>query len=381
MKGKSITAMTEYMSRRKLLINGFAHISLIKYYRLPGGIPGLMVIADKNELINLSACDPDFEALENAALAAFLTSPGTAADAFTADLLKSRSKRELPRCMTGFEGLCGSLLPEITYEKNFTLAMKNFIFYFLGELMDGLASEIKFDGNIAGYRSRCAVSCTADGRERMIPFETKRTDRGAVFRFSNVLEAAHTAEISLDCCNTAIRVNVTGRFSRELRREYVYDPFAGNMRLRIFDRGELVCDKTEGMTFSEAGEMSRGGISLDDISRICCTDVKDFRIYPLPWGGVCLSCLSGDTDNTRDLITADTSDGAMVVRHFYRQYAPSGSPDIPDNMTVDSADCVHEIFPLKSGRKVQSCFLPTGEFSRGIYKENYMKKYFNRTLG
>lgn len=380
--------MTEYMSPGSLEIQEIESVSLIKYYTLPGGIPGLMMVADRNKLINLAACDPGYRSLEYAAVNACIKHPEAAADSITREILESRREEMLPEFLQPFEGNSGSCLPIIGYEKNFPLALEGLIYFLLEQGYRGIGSEISFRGHIAGYRERCSVKCTLDGSDRVLPFETSRTDTGGMFLFSNILSPGDAARISLECRWGELLASVIFSVSREVRREYRYDLERGVLRLRIFDGGEQIFNKSEELKPVTAGQFS-GETKDRDISRnpgeispgelislagkICCTDPAEMTVCPLPRGGIFLIGGSGDTAHR---IAGFFSGGNAVLYHFYRKYV-SGSVE---KAISDSTYCVHQIFPLKSGRAVQTKCNSTGEFSRCCYREIFEGKYFTRQL-
>ena len=77
--------LNQYMDKTELTIAGISGAELIKYYIMPDGVMGLLVIKD-SMVFNLSAGEKHFESLEHAALRA-----DAAADDFTREILTERS--------------------------------------------------------------------------------------------------------------------------------------------------------------------------------------------------------------------------------------------------------------------------------------------------
>lgn len=373
--------MTEYMTDTELKLAELRNeslidsVSLIKYYTLPGDIPGLMMICGRNIPVNLCALDKGFDALGEAALMAFETNPGAAADDVTKNILMSRRESRLPPCLEPFEELEGSFLRKLTFKKNFINAYQPLVFHFLNEAFEGVGARAEFSGDICGYSGRCAVNCRVNGQEKILPLTAARNDLGAVFEIGNILSPRHSVGIALSCGKRGFDVSVKSRTERELLREYTYDFGESFSRLRIFDN-ELVYDKKQEM-LPEKDPPNRPG-NLKEIvkltEKVCCMDMGDFEKYLLPWGGV---CLLKKEELLHNFIIAEHMDKYAVIRHFYRKYAPF-SEGSKNKITVFSFNAVHEIFPEKDS--VQTEFIPSGEFTSGRFKERLEGRYFTRAL-
>ncbi|MDE7295037.1 MAG: hypothetical protein K2N72_11490 [Oscillospiraceae bacterium] len=372
--------MTEYMTDTELKLAGLGNespmnISLIKYYTLPGDIPGLMMIYGKNVPVNLCALDKGFDALEETALAAFAANPGAAADDTTKNILLSRRESKLPSCLEPFEKYEGSFLQKLTFEKNFINACQPFIYYFLNEAFEGIGAKPEFLGNICGYRSKYIINCRVNGQEKILPLAVSRDDLGAVFEAGNLLSLRHSVRIALGCGRVGFYVSVKSRTEREILREYAYNIEKKTSRLRIYDGG-LVYDKKQEMLPEKSLETRPADIKeiINITEKTCCIDTENYDKYLLPWGGV---CMVKSEELLHNFIIAEFKEKYAVIRHFYREYVPFAEGS-ENKITVFSFNAVHEIFPEKN--TVQTKLIPTGEFTSGRFKERLSGRYFTREL-
>ena len=375
-----MNAVTEYMTDTELKLAGLGNespmnISLIKYYTLPGDIPGLMMICGKNVPVNLCALDKGFDALEETALAAFAANPGAAADDTTKNILVSRRESRLPSCLEPFERAEGSFLQRLTFEKNFINACQPFIYYFLNEAFEGIGAKAEFSGNICGYRSKYIINCRVNGQEKILPLAVSRDDLGAVFEAGNILSPRHSVRIALGCGRAGFYVSVKSRTEREILREYAYNIEKKASRLRIFDGG-LVYDKKQEMLPEKSLETSPAALReiINITGKACCIDTENYDKYLLPWGGV---CMVKNEELLHSFIIAEYKEKYAVIRHFYREYIPFAKGS-ENKITVFSFNAVHEAFPEKN--TVQTKLIPTGEFTSGRFKERLSGRYFTREL-
>ncbi|MDE6592435.1 MAG: hypothetical protein K2K57_05145 [Oscillospiraceae bacterium] len=351
------------------------NVSLIKYYTIPGDIPGLIMICGKDVPLNLCALDKGFDALEEAALKAFEANPGAAADDVTKNILSSRRESRLPPCLEPFERSEGSPLRKLTFEKNFINACQPLVYYFLNEAFEGVGARTEFSGNFCGYRNRYIINCRVNGQEKILPLTVVRSDLGAVFEIGNFLSPRHSVNIALSCGIRGFDVFVKSSTEREILRGYTYDPEKRSSQLRIFD-GELVYDKKQEMLPENDLEMRFADLKeiINITGKICCIDTKDYDKFLLPWGGL---CLLRNEELLHNFIIAEYKEKYAVIRHFYRRYAPFAG-ESENKMTVFSFNAVHEIFPEKD--IVQTEFIPTGVFTAGSFKERFSGKFFVRKL-
>ncbi len=370
-----MNAVTEYMTDTELELAGLENVSLIKYYTLPGDIPGLMLLRGRDIPINLCALDRGFDELEKAALAVFEADPGTAADEATKNILSSRRESGLPSCLEPFEKSEGSFLRKLTVEKNFVYSCQPLVYYFLTEAFGGVGAGAEFSGDICGYRSKYIINCRVNGQEKILPLAVSRNDLGAVFEIGNFLSPTYSVNIALSCGIRGFEVSVKSRTGREILREYTYEPVKRSSRLRIFD-GELVYGKKQEMLPENDPEMRSADFNkiINITGKCCCIDTKDYDKFLLPWGGV---CFLKSEELLHNFIIAEYKEEYAVIRHFYRRYVPFAKGS-GNKMTVFSFNAVHEIFPHKNA--VQTRFIPSGEFTSGLFKERFLDRYFTREL-
>ncbi|MCM1579331.1 MAG: hypothetical protein NC078_11085 [Ruminococcus sp.] len=378
--------MTEYMTDNELALANAENVSMIKYYTLPGGIRGLILMRGRNVPINLCEGDKGFGELEKLALAAYEANPDTAADEAARNLLERRSRQSFPECLDVFADIEGSFLRRVTFGKNFVNACQPFLYYFLGEIYEGLGAKAEFIGDISGYTNRYAVKCRVNGREKTLPLSVKRKGTKAEFTAGNILGAAHSAEISFACSDREIFVTAKSRTGREILREYSFDIYGGAYRLRIFDGGLVYDKKREIQPLKEenADENFTGLVKV--IENVCNVKLENADKFPLPWGGIGIAHTVG---GTRSFIAADfggkgdnrvntgNTAAAAVIRHFYREYADF-SEDSQVPVTVFSFNAVHEIFPGQN--LIQTEFIHAGEFTSGLFKECFEGRYFIRKI-
>ncbi|MGN1101176.1 MAG: hypothetical protein ACI4RG_03225, partial [Huintestinicola sp.] len=92
--GKGLSILDKYMDKTELAIAGISDADIIKYYTMPDGTAGLLVI--KGILVfNMSAGETYYDSLEQAAARAYISCPETAADDYTREILKKRTAAEI----------------------------------------------------------------------------------------------------------------------------------------------------------------------------------------------------------------------------------------------------------------------------------------------
>ena len=321
--------MTPYMSKTLLDMMQMEKADLIRYYTLPDGTKGLLVISDGNS-VNLCEYDDEWMMLIKKVDSLYRISPDACMDEYTEEILRGRLELG---SMDRFAYLGEAARyndKAITYSR--AAFSQELVTYFLGKIYEDIGIELKIR-EIKGSRSRFIISCKVDDEEKNIPFSFTEEDGGYRYRFGNIFSAADTAEIFLKYEAGSIYVSTESSTSRELRHDHSYSLFECSCEQRIIADGQIVFSDTQ------KEEMQRA--QLTDTERyICGVEDDSFTGYILPWGERIF--VKGD-EHSREMI-ADNSSG-MIIQIYSEKMSDGIWGEIK---------AVHEIFSQDDRMLIQT---------------------------
>lgn len=319
------TAMTPYMSRTELDMIALKTADIIRYYTLPDGTRGLLVIGE-GKSINLCEYDDQWMMLNGTADRLYRVSPDACMDEYTAEILESR--KDLG-AMSRYGYLTGSQKYEYKVLNYLTAAFsESLMSCFLMRIYKDIGIDLQIK-EIKGFRSRFALSCRVDGEEKLIPcrFYGCRNEFG--YSFGNIFSASDTASITVKYVFAGIEVITESHTRRDLRHEYHYDLSDHTVTHRVLENGEIIFLDTK-------TENCPPAYMTDEEKLICGVSDELFIGCELPWGErVFLS--SGE-------MICDNRSGLMVQ---------ICSQEILDNR-YGEIYAIHEISSRKDRRLIQS---------------------------
>ncbi|MGN0666632.1 MAG: hypothetical protein ACI4KF_08920 [Huintestinicola sp.] len=358
-----MSILDRYMNKAELAIADISGAELIKYYYMPDGVMGLLVIKD-SRVFNLSSGEKYFESLEQAALRAYASCSEAAADDLTRKILTERSGEALSPIFGKYEGIVGAFERTLPFEKDKVSTFRKMIEYYLEMIYEKLGFGTSFPGELRGYRRRYSLSFRLNNERKTIPFSY--SERGNCFDmvFGNFIEASDSVKLSVRYTFGKISVTADVRCKNHIRTENTFDMLRKTETLRIFDETEIVYDSSKAIA-------SISGDIPEEIRMICIGNKPE--TLQLPWG----RAFFNDSDNRSEMILyqKNSFDNIAFLYQSEREYLSDDKSIVTDSMTA-----LHEIF--YTGREINICthFLPTGSFSRGVYKQKYENRYFYRSF-
>lgn len=347
------------MDKTELLISSISDASLIRYYIMPNGIMGLMIIYQSN-VINLAANDRYFPVLEKTAVRCYTADNSTAADSFTREIL---AKRSLSGSYTWAERLSDCEVSDtrlgMTY-KSLVMTQKAFIEHYIGMILKRLGIQMRLPSVITGYRTHFTLSFHDGITQRQIPFTFKEESGKYTYLFGNIASPGDSLALSLSTSFGKADITADLESSRYVGIRERFDLLSSENALYMFDEDEPIYDNKQKLTSSSA--------DLSDVSDVLLFTGTSCEIT-LPWCRTVI-CRSEDTTGYAFIFHDPEHDNTVI--HEYSQVYLSDRSDI----VTDSTNAIHELYN-KDGSMICSHFLPTDTFSAGRYK-NYCGKYFCR---
>ncbi|MGN0636979.1 MAG: hypothetical protein ACI4J0_01295 [Huintestinicola sp.] len=356
--------MDSYMDKKELAIAGISEAELIKYYIMPDGVTGLLVIKG-TEVFNLSAGEEHFDSLEQAAVRAYAACPEAAADDYTREILKGRMGADISPMLGQYESADGAYEKGLPFEKDSVSALRLMMEYYLEMIYDKLGYTAMFPSELKGYRRKYTLSFRLSGERKAIPFSY--SEKGSCFEmvFGNVIAPSDSIKLSVKYSFGVITAAADVRCGKRMRIENTFDIIHKAEKLRIFDETEIVYDGSKALASSpendtEEIKMLSGGGSCE--------------MMKLPFGRA--YCFYSDNKTEIIVSQKESDDKASFLYHSEREYLSCDT-----SIVTDSFNAVHEIFRSDGKMSICTHFLPTDSFSRGIYKQKYENRYFYRSIG
>lgn len=340
--------MTPYMTRTELDMIRMEKADLIRYYTLPDGTQGLLVISG-GQSINLCEYDDLWMMLTQTADRLYIKTPDACMDEYTEEILERRKQ-------FSDMGRYGYLTSMPRYgDKVLNYGLAAFSESFMGYFLSRIYRDIEIDVSVKevkGFRSRFSILCKVDGDERYIPcsFTALRSEHR--YSFGNIFSMTDTAGITLRYGFGRIEVVTESHTRRELRHEYVYDIPQDTVSHRVMEDGEII--------YIDKKIKKRPSVQMTDEEKLICGVTEDdYTGYEMPWGErVFLRA---------DEMIADNGSGLMVQ---------ICSEELFDNKRGEIA-AVHEIFSRKGRMLVQSDL-----YCKGLVKsfDNVKSGYYYRYI-
>ena len=362
--GKGMSILDKYMDKTELAIAGISDADIIKYYTMPDGTAGLLVI--KGILVfNMSAGEPYYDSLEQAAARAYISCPEAAADDYTREIMKKRTAAEISPVPLQYEGTEGTYVKSLPFEKDTAGTFQCMMEYYLRMIYEQLGLEAEAFSLLKGYRSKYTLSFRLNGERKTVPFSY--SERGSCFEmvFGNIISPTDSIKLSVKYSFGEITVTSLVKCGRHMRIENVFDIIHKTERLRIFDEAEIVYDGRKELALSE--ETDNGDIEIISTG-------GRYEMIRLPFGNA-YCC---ETENKTEIIVVQNDTGGQTVflYHSGREY-----PANDKSVVTDSFNTVHEQYVSDGKKNICTHFLPADSFSRGIYKQKYENMYFYRSIG
>lgn len=358
-----MSILNQYMDKTELAIAGISDAELIKYYIMPDGVMGLLVI--KGRLIfNLSSGEKHFDSLEQAALRAYASCPDAVADDMTREILTERSGADIPALYSQYEGIDGTYEKTLPFEKDKVSAFQQMMEYYLEKIYEMLGLAAMFPSELKGYRKKYSLSFRLNNERKIIPFTYEEHGSCCNVFFGNIIEVSDSISLSIKYDFGIITVTADVRCKKHLRIENTFDIIHKTEKLRMFDEAEIVYDGCKDIA-------SLNAEIPGEIKMICGSD--GYEILRLPFGNAYLNY----SDKKAEIIVLQKNryDTIAFLYHSKREYL---SPE--KNIVTDSMTAVHELFYFDAKMKVCTHFLPTGVFSKGICKQKYENRFFYRSF-
>lgn len=355
--------LNQYMDKTELTIAGISDAELIKYYFMPDGIMGLLVIQN-SMVFNLSSEEKYFESLEQAALRAYTSCAEAAADDFTRKILNKRSETAISPILKRYESIGGAFEKTLPFEKDKVSTFRQMIEYYLELIYEKLGFGTSFPAELKGYRRKYSLSFRLNNERTIIPFSYKEYGNSCDMVFGNIIGASDIIKLSVKYKFGIISVTADVRCKKHIRTENTFDMIHKTEKLRIFDETDIVYDSSKAIASTPD--------EIPEEVKMICTSEK-YEVLPLPWGKVFLI----DLDNKTEMIAyqKNPNDTTAFLYQSQREYLSDDR-----NIVTDSMTAVHEVFYTDGKMNICTHFLPTGSFSRGIYKQKFENKYFYRSF-
>lgn len=351
------------MNKTELAIAYISGAELIKYYIMPDGVMGLLIVM-RRKVFNLSSGEKYFDSLEQAALRAFAACPDAAEDELTRKLLAERAGAEISPVCRQYENTCGTYEKKLPFEKDTVSSFLQMTEYYLNMIYEKLGYEAIFPGELRGYRRKYSLSFRLNGERKTIPFSY--SENGSCFEmvFGNAIEASDSIRLSLKYTFGMISVTAEVSCKKHMRIENTFDMRCKTEKLRIFNETEIVYDST--------GNIASIPCDIPKEIEMICTSER-YELMELPFTFVYFT----DNENKAEMIAAQKSrsDKITALYHSERKYLSCEKSIVTGSMTA-----FHEIFCTDGKRNICTHFLPTGTFSRGLYKQNFENRYFYRSF-
>lgn len=351
------------MDKTELAMAGISGAELIKYYIMPDGAAGLLVIKGR-KVFNLSSGEKHFDCLEQAAVRAYAACPDAAADDFTREILNKRSGAEISAVCRQYEGIDGAYEKTLPFEKETVGAFLQMMEYYLEMIYEKLGCKTVFPSELRGYRRKYSLSFRLNGERKTIPFSY--SESGSCFHmvFGNVIGASDTIKLSVKYTFGMISVTADVRCKKHIRTENTFDMIHKTEKLRIFDENGIVYDAGKAIP-SSPSEIP------EEIKMICTCD--GYEIMKLPFCNV--YCFDSENKSEMTAAQKNRSNEAAFLYQSQREYLSHDK-----NIVTDSMNAVHKVYHTDGKMNICTHFLPVDTFSKGIYKQRFENRYFYRSF-
>lgn len=355
--------MNQYMDKTELAIAGISGAELIKYYFMPDGVMGLLVIKG-SMVFNLSLGEKHFESLEQAALRAYASCPDAAADDLTREILTERSGTELSPIFGKYENTYGAFEKTLPFEKDKVSTFRQMMEYYLEMIYEKLGFVTMFPAELTGYRRKYSLSFRLNGERKAIPFSYSESGSCFDMVFGNIIGASDTVKLSVKYAFGIISVTADVRCKKHLRTENTFDMIHKTEKLRIFNETDIVYDNSKAIAPTPD--------EIPEEIKMICTFEK-YEALQLPWGKIFFI----DSDNKTEMIAYQkkSNDTTAFLYQSQREYL-----SYDRNIVTDSMTAVHEVFYTHGKMNICTHFLPVDSFSKGIYKQKFENRYFYRSF-
>ncbi len=355
--------LNRYMDKTELAIADISAAELIKYYYMPDGVMGLLVIAGSS-VFNLSSGEKYFESLEQAALRAYSSCADAASDDFTREILAARAAAALSPIFGEYENIHGAYEKNLPFEKDKVSTFLHMTEYYLEMIYGRLGAVTVFPAELKGYRRNYSLNFRLNNERKTIPFSYKECGSCSEMVFGNILEVSDNIKLSVKYTFGMISVTADVMCKKHIRAENTFDILRKTETLRIFDEAEIVYNSSKPIESSPC--------DIPKEIKLICSDHK-FEMLDLPWGKVFFI----DTEKRAEMIVfqKNANDTTAFLYQSEREYTANDKNIVSDSMTA-----VHEVFYTDGKKNICTHFLPTGSFSKGIYKQKYENRYFYRCI-
>ena len=358
-----MSILNEYMDKTELAIANISGADLLKYYTMPDGVTGLIIIKDST-VFNLSSGEKHFDSLEQAAVRAYAACSDAAADDLTREILTERSGAEISPICRQYEGIDGVYEKTLPFEKDTVGAFRQMMEYYLEMIYEKLGYGTLFPSELKGYRRKYSLSFRLNSERKTLPLSY--IESGSCFEmvFGNVMEASDIIKLSVKYTFGMISVTANVKCKKHMRIENTFDMLHKRETLRIFNETEIVYNGTQSIASSPS--------NFPEESKMLFT-CDGYEMMRLPFGDVYII----DMDNRSEMIVSqkNQSAGTSFLYQSQREYL-SGDR----NIVTDSMNAVHKLFWSDGKMNICTRFIPTASFSKGIYKQKYENRYFYRSF-
>ncbi|MCH5193320.1 MAG: hypothetical protein J1F11_05110 [Oscillospiraceae bacterium] len=346
--------MTSFMSLTELDIAAAENVRLVRYYTLPDGTAGLLMIYGNKSFVNLCEYDDGWMTLTQKADSLYTEHPDICADGHTRDILEARKNT---RCSERFEFLTGTA-PYT--EKILNYDAKGFYEGFAGYILKEIYSSMEAEFSLIearGYRESFSLRCKADGREKALTCGIASSGNEYTYSFGNLFEPVHSAIVRIRYNFGSITVTTDIRTERSMQHRYCYDFSESTLDRKIFEGTQMIFSEEKSFDLP-AAEMSRELVS------VCGAGGHRYSGYTLPWG-----------ENV--FYRKSESDGEFIAENKNRRVIQIYQKYPHDNVT-DEVRVTHEIFERDGSFLIQS-ELDDRRMGRGT--EKALNGYFYRYAG
>ena len=324
--------MTTFMSRTELDISAAEDVRLIRYYTLPEGTAGLLMIYGNKSFVNLCEYDDCWLALTQKADSTYISHPDICADDYTKDILERRKNTRVSErfgFLTGTSSYADKILSYDT--KGFS---ESFAGYILKEIYTSMEADFSLI-ETKGYRENFSVRCKVNGEEKNLPCVFAASGNEYTYSLGNLFEPTHSASVRVTYDFGSIRITADIRTERSLQHRYCYDLAKAALDRKICEGTQMIFSEDKHFDLSDA-EMSPELIAVCDIGE------NKYSGYTLPWG----EKIFYRRDGSEGEFIAENKDQRVI--QIYQKY--------PHDNVTDEIRVTHEIFEQKKSFLIQSEF-------------------------
>lgn len=335
--------MTPFMSMTELDIVEAEDVRIVRYYALPDGTSGLLMIRGDKSFVNLCEYDSGWLTLTRKADSLYLEYPDICADNYTRDILEARKNT---RCSERFEFLINM---EPYTEKMLSYDTKefseSFAGYILNEIYSSMEAEFSLIG-IKGYRENFSVRCKVDGEKKNLPCVFVTSGDVYTYCFGNLFEPAHSMEVRVRYDFGGIEVIADSRTEKSMQYRYFYDFVKGTLNRRTFEGTQIIFSEEKSLDLP-AAEIS------PELMSVCDSGKYKYSGYTLPWGE---NIFYRQSESEGEFMAENKN---RRVIQIYRRY--------PHDNVTDEVRVTHEFFERDGNFLIQS-ELDDRRYGRGTEK-------------